>query len=114
MIITLPPFSQRGTNVVMRIKLMIELANFFKELTTQIEFSDKFSDIILFHITGNDNEIDIWNFVKKKKNLIEKKLNGQPAKVIAGKKRMILNHQQEEYNGSRKENTNTSLYKTVC
>lgn len=93
MIITLPPFSQRGTNVVKRIKLMIELANFFKKLATQIEFSDKLSDVVLFHIT--DNEIDIWNFVKKKKILIEEKLNGQPAKVIAGKKRMRLNHREE-------------------
>lgn len=94
MTITLP---QKSKGIIERIELMIELSNIFNELANQIEFSDKISDVILLHV--NKDEMDIWRFVKEKKEFIEKKLKGNPAKVINGHKRIFLNNNSNNKEG---------------
>ncbi len=89
MIIALPSFAEIEKREVIRIRIMIDLANIFQKFAKEIQFSSKISSVILMHIA--EEEIDVWEIVKKKRGFIEKALNGMPATVLAGKKRMRLN-----------------------
>ena len=92
--IALPSFAETEKGEIVRIKMMFDLANIFKKFAKEIEFSSKISRVILLHISEEEN--DAWTIVKKKRISIEKALNGMPATVLAGKKRMRLNQNNQK------------------